>query len=185
MERANYRNRRSKEIELKRKKQNVLAVLLAASIGLSSVYGLVEGTKNLVGGVKNAFAYDHETDKYFEMVQDNTHVTDDRKNVFINPHGLADDVKKLYVWEKDDLYHHLIGVAQHIQWNKNTNFNDLVRSLELDKLAKENPNYPTTQDLHDFLIVYDLLNEDGTIDFEAWKDYDKAAFSFENKMKGK
>lgn len=185
MKKVNYQSRKKKKIAVDERKRLILSILLTTSISLSAIYGVVSGAKNLYKGAKDTYFYNKEAYKYYEILNDNSHITNDRKNIFINTFNLANDLKNLDIQDKEEFYHHLIGVAQHIKWNKDINFENLLEDLDLDELAKENSTFPTTQEFYDFLKTYNLLNEDGNIDFEAWEDYDKEVFSFENKMKGK
>lgn len=177
----NYSNRKKKKVSVVAKKKFVLA-LLVATIGISSVYGITQGVSNTYDFLKDTIVHNHEIYSYKDLVSKNCHVTNDYQHYFIDTYNLAQDVRKLEVTRPEDVYHHLIGIARNMDYNRSENFRTFLNCYDLDSLAQEMSVYPTYQEFSDFLFEHNLLNEDGTINFDRWKEYDKKVYIFEKDM---
>lgn len=177
----NYRNRRKRSVKKDTKRRLVLAVLVAA-IGISSVYGVKEAVVNTYDFVKDTIVYDSEVFSYRDLINKNCHRTNDNQHYFIDTYSLAQDVKKLEVSKPEDVYHHFISIATNIDYNRNENFRTFLNSYDLDSMSQLEIVYPTYQEFSNFLYEYSLLNEDGSINFDKWREYDKKVYNFEKEL---
>jgi len=178
----NYNHRTSKRISPIRKKKMILSWLLSMTIGITSVYGIVEGVKNISEKITDDFNYSRDSKVYEEMVNNNFHRTIDKEAYFLRTYELSRDFKELKFESKEEVYHALLGCARFMRYNIDENFRDFIRVLDLDSLAQSNPVYPTSQELYSFIESLDCIKEDGTIDFEKWKEYDKKVFNLEREL---
>lgn len=173
----NYQNRKRKNIHKNRRKKQVLTILLATSLGLNGITIISTAVKKFTDQLE----YNESVRKQYELVDENTHKTDNKQYDFVDAYELASDIKSnLEVKEKDDMYHHLIAIMKHIEWNRNENFRSILAHLDLDKLSAENEKYPSMAELETFLETKGFINEDGTIDFDSWEKYDKKVINLEN-----
>lgn len=180
--RPNYNNRKRKKVSIVNKKRCVVAVLLTASIGMSATYGVYNVGKNVVNKISDNYYYGQESSPYFEMVDSKFRTNPANGNKFIDMSTLSDDFKSLEFTSKDDVYHALIECARFMRFNLDKNFDDLLIYLNLDKLSSENSIYPTRDEVYDYLSNKGFIKEDGTIDFNSWRDYDREVFNAERKL---
>ena len=174
----NYNNKIKKGRTISKKRQLVLSVLLSASMTFSTATIAKIG----VDALKDQITYNKSTNQYSSIIEDNTYRTNSGEHYFINASDVAEDIKELEIEDKYDLYHHLIGIAQNIHWNKNQNFQDVLDYFDLDETAKRDTDYPTEAEFISFLENHKLLEKDGTIDFDAWEKLDKKMINLENDL---
>jgi len=180
--RPNYSNRKKKSVSLTRKKKMILTWLLVGTIGISAVYGTVEGVKDIANNISDSYHYNKDSKIFYEMVTQNMRAIPGTTTLFLDTYELADDFKKLDLESKEEVYHNLLGCARFMQYNLDKNFRDFVRVLDLDQMSRLNPIYPTTQELFNYIEKLGFIKEDGTIDFEKWREYDKTIFNLEREL---
>lgn len=178
----NYNNRTKKSISTTRKKKMILTWLLVGTIGISSIYGTIEGVKNIADNISDTYHYNKDSKVFYEMVGKNMKTIPGTKTLFLQPYELADDFKALEFENKQDVYHNLLGCARFMQYNLDENFRDFVKALDLDSMSLLNPVYPTNQELFDYIEKLGFIKEDGKIDFEKWRDYDKTIYNMEREL---
>lgn len=174
--RPNYRNIIRKSKNKTKKRVIILIALLATSLSLNAAIGV----KKVYEEAKDSHEYMDEVNNFNAVVARNTFRTNDGSQPFINTFSLAVDVRNLEVTDRDEFYHHLISIVQNIMYEKHTNFDNLIKDLDLDELAQSNSIYPTVQEFYEFLENANLLNENGSINFEAWEKYDKEVYTMKN-----
>lgn len=177
----NYRNRKRKTIRNVDKKKFTLAILLAASITFgTAAYGVKEAIDSAIDTV----TYKLDSDRYEQLIRDNSHVVNNEGDYFVETIDVAEDLLSEKIDEinsREDFYHALLSTARKIEYNRQDNFKDLVRSLELDELSKTSSIYPSTQEFEEFLNANGLI-KDGKIDFDEWKELDQKTFQFQRKI---
>ena len=180
MERNEYKPNYNNIVKKKRYKYDVkkltLAILLTTSIGISSAYGIVASTSKVVNVIGDAIEYNNEVDSYRKIVADNTVRTSGNDGYFINVYDLACDFFRLENNCKEDVYHNLICIMNNISYNKEENLMNLLMHIDLNAMSINNSNFPSVSELYDFFEENNILNEDGSINFDAWKKYDKNTF---------
>lgn len=169
---VNYKKRLRKKVDVLRKKKSVLAVLLAGSVTLNA---LAIGS-DLYELASSTLEHNDEVERYEYIIDNHIHRTNDKQNWFINTFCVAQDLKSLEVKDREEFYHTLISVALNIRYDKNKNFKQIIDSLNLDSLAKENSVYPTEAEFEEYLQEFGLIDENGVIDFDRWKSLDKDMF---------
>lgn len=178
----NYNNRRRKKVSIVNKKRCVVAVLLTASIGMSATYGVYNVGKNVVNKISDNYYYGQESSPYFEMVDSNFRTNPTSHQKYILMDNVADEFKKIDFSSRDDVYHALIECARFMRFNLDKNFEDLLFYLNLDEVSKDNPIFPTNAEVYEYLNNKGLIKKDNTIDFNAWRDYDKEVFNAEREL---
>jgi len=171
---VDYANKYKKQVKALKKQRCVLLILLATSLGIGGYHAHKDDIKY------NRYTYEN----YYHLVNDNiyTRVNAGEEVKIINAYELAKDVKEINFKNRKEFYHCLIGIVNNIDYQKEQNFKDFVIALGLDSLAEENPIYPSTAEFKQFLDEYNLLKEDGTIDFNKWKEIDKELVNIEESV---
>lgn len=180
--RPNYSDRRRKKVKTVDKKRFIVAVLLTASIGLSTGYGVYKGGETVINNISDKIYYEHESKPYFEMVNRSFRTNPESFKQYISMNQLAHDFLQLEFENKDDVYHSLIECARFMRYNLDENFNDLLDYLDLDTLAKNNKVFPSKNEVYAFLNNKGFIKEDGKINFDEWRDYDKDVFNMEREL---
>lgn len=178
----NYKNRKSKSVSISKKKKMILTWLLVGTIGISATYGAIEGVKNVADNIEDSYYYMQDSKVFNEIVRKNMATIPGTKTIYLKPYELATDFKKIEFNSREEVYHGLLGCARFMQYNLDENFRDFVRSLDLDTIAELNPIYPSNQELFDYIEKLGFIKEDGTIDFEKWREYDMVVFNLEREL---
>ena len=180
-EKPNYKNRKKKKVHIEDKKRFILAVLLALTIGFGS-YTAADLVNNAVDSISDNYHYELESKSYKDMVNKEKITIVGTNDKMLDIFDIAKKFKQINFVDTDDVYHGLIECARFFQFNTDKNFKDFIWAIDLDKMAQENPIYPTSLELDEFLKKHNFLLEDGSIDFESWRDYDKELFNMQREL---
>lgn len=135
-----------------------------------------------VDAVKDAYHYSVESKPYYEMVSKEFYHIPGTNNKALEVYDVANSFMKLSFENKDDVYHGLIECARFFRYNLDSNFRQFLNCLDLDEMSKLHPYFPSESELYKFLDSHGFINEDGTIDFDSWRDYDKEVFNMEREL---
>ena len=182
MDKVNYNKRVTRKTKLVDKKKFVMAILLTGSLSLNAVNAI----NKTVEVIKDEVTQAYRVNDFKDYVNDNIHRTSDKQHYFIDNYDMAKDfIEKAEINSRQDFYHQIILLAQNIDYNRNSNFEDFIRSLNLDKLNKEDSIYPSEYEFKEFLYRYDLIDSEGKINFKRWIEFDKQIFNVENEFSNK
>ena len=178
----NYNDKKEKKISKNRYKRMILAALLAGITAVTS-YTVVDVVKNGIDAIEDTYHYNKESKAYHEMVNKEFYHVMGTSNLALDVGNIANDFKQLSFKDKDDVYHGIIECVRFFRFNLDENFRKFLNNLDLNEMSKENSLFPSEAELYQFLENHDFIKEDGSIDFDAWRDYDKEVFNMERELK--
>lgn len=143
-------------------KQAILSVIL----GFMGTFGLIKGLESIHQGIQMQSIVCEETKTAVDILKNNTHRTDDRKNFWYDTEGIAKDTIKNYT---EDLYDvALYGYYRDIRFNRQSNMDDIIRDLRY--AVSEDSNFKKYRDFDDYLVKSGFVDDSGNADKKVYEE---------------